>query len=813
MRTIKIGFLAILTLLTVSFSAHAKDYELCTVTTESDYKTDNDTNHVGYMRNYLEEVLKGTNSEYNFCVAPASDAASGFDHLIMFETKEWQEISHVNVIHDIDDIQLKAQVNLTNLSGEVAVGNYTPDMLTDNSVDSGIDYSKFTGSIAGDYGTVVIRAGEYKADGTTKSNFTDGEQPFKCGTKGNIYLRNVILNTYGVKKADLDSCVRDGGEFEVCEGKLVERTTTSGDIGTGTMTMSRMQISGMALNTSILANIQVAKGGGVASTGNGTTEDNTSYNATNNSYTSTRNLNDEYACETTKYHEICGDGLDNDGDGQTDEGCETPAVDNDGDGVDTTSDCDDNDANNFPGNTEVCDGQDNDCDGDIDEGVTTTYYPDADGDTYGDLNSTGTAACTAPTGFVTDHTDCNDVVSSGEAINPAATEVCDGVDNNCDGQIDEGMTTTTYYTDADGDTYGNASSPVTACSQPAGTVTDSTDCSDSDATVHPGATDTCADGIDQDCSGTDSSVSCTTATEICDGIDNNGDGSIDEGFNDTDGDGTANCVDTETCDGIDNNGDGTIDEGFDINGDGLADCIEFGNEQCADGLDNDSDGLTDCLDDDCASDTSCNGKGPETSCDNQTDDDGDGFTDCEDSDCGLDAACLPTDADGDGYDSNADCNDARSDVNPNMPESCSDDIDNNCDGATNEGCSVGTPETDDDGDQYCDDVNGDGLCDDGSLAGDCDDSNADINPAATESTSADSGVCGDDIDQNCDGIDPVCEDTPPLNPNGAITGGGCGCDLKANSTASGRDLAQAILALIPMLLVGFLRQRAKGFKA
>lgn len=62
--------------------------------------------------------------------------------------------------------------------------------------------------------------------------------------------------------------------------------------------------------------------------------------------------------------------------------------------------------------------------------------------------------------------------------------------------------------------------------------------------------------------------------EDCNGVDDNGDGRIDEGYPDTDADGTADCVDTEECDGLDNNGDGEIDEGFDTNNNGLPDCTE-----------------------------------------------------------------------------------------------------------------------------------------------------------------------------------------------------------------------------------------------
>ena len=108
--------------------------------------------------------------------------------------------------------------------------------------------------------------------------------------------------------------------------------------------------------------------------------------------------------------------------------------------------------------------------------------------------------------------DCND---GDAAINPAATEVCDGVDNNCDTFIDEGCVT--YYQDSDGDTYGNPAVSTTATSQPGGYVTDSTDCDDGNASINPGA------------------------TEVCNGVDDNCDTVVDEGcptlYRDVDGDG------------------------------------------------------------------------------------------------------------------------------------------------------------------------------------------------------------------------------------------------------------------------------------
>ena len=106
-----------------------------------------------------------------------------------------------------------------------------------------------------------------------------------------------------------------------------------------------------------------------------------------------------------------------------------------GDGYASNVDCNDADAAINPGATEICDGIDNNCDGNIDEAGGATWYADADGDTYGDAAST-TVSCDTPAGYVADNTDCND---GNDAINPAATEVCDGVDNNCDGNIDEGI--------------------------------------------------------------------------------------------------------------------------------------------------------------------------------------------------------------------------------------------------------------------------------------------------------------------------------------------------------------------------------------
>jgi hypothetical protein len=110
------------------------------------------------------------------------------------------------------------------------------------------------------------------------------------------------------------------------------------------------------------------------------------------------------------------------------------------------------------------------------------YLPDADGDGY-----TAGGAC------VGSQNDCND---NNPSINPAAIEVCDGIDNNCNGQTDEGVQTTFY---ADGDGYGNAAISQQACSAPGGYVLDNTDCNDGEASAYPGAEEVCGDEIDNDC--------------------------------------------------------------------------------------------------------------------------------------------------------------------------------------------------------------------------------------------------------------------------------------------------------------------------
>jgi hypothetical protein len=129
------------------------------------------------------------------------------------------------------------------------------------------------------------------------------------------------------------------------------------------------------------------------------------------------------------------------------------------------------------------------------QGPSQTFYRDADGDGYGNAAVT-VAGCAQPAGYVSQAGDCND---ADAAIKPGAVEICDGKDNNCNGSVDEGCTF--YYRDYDNDTYGNALVKITATTPPTGYVSNNTDCNDSSASIRPGATEVCGNGIDDNCNG------------------------------------------------------------------------------------------------------------------------------------------------------------------------------------------------------------------------------------------------------------------------------------------------------------------------
>ncbi len=176
-------------------------------------------------------------------------------------------------------------------------------------------------------------------------------------------------------------------------------------------------------------------------------------------------------------------------------------VDNDQDGFYNYQDCDDSDPMINPSMPEVCDGLDNDCVGGIDNDLPlNTYFFDADGDGFGDINAAkDTCLMTPPQGFVANAMDCDDSVN---IINPNIPEVCDAIDNNCDGQADEGLPKNRYYFDFDNDGFGDPNVFADTCIMvpPVGFVANFDDCDDAASTINPVTAEVC-DGIDNDCSG------------------------------------------------------------------------------------------------------------------------------------------------------------------------------------------------------------------------------------------------------------------------------------------------------------------------
>ncbi|MFM9951903.1 MAG: putative metal-binding motif-containing protein, partial [Saprospiraceae bacterium] len=397
--------------------------------------------------------------------------------------------------------------------------------------------------------------------------------------------------------------------------------------------------------------------------------------------------------------------------------------------ISTTGDCNDNASNVNPGASEVCDGQDNNCNTITDENVTNFYYRDMDGDGFGNPLNTQ-AGCIAPTGYVANDDDCND---NNAAIKPGATEVCDGVDNDCDGSTDEGVLTT-YYRDMDGDAFGNPAMTQQACSQPVGYVTNNTDCDDNDPLEKPGQI------WYKDADGDDYSDG-TTLTQCLRPTNYYVENELIETIGDcNDAVAAINPAATEICDGIDNDCDGMLDNGTlttyyqDSDEDG------FGNSAATQQACSPPTGYV-ANDDDCNDNDELEFPGQVWYKDADGDDYSDGAT--------LTQCLRPANyfVAGELTATTGDCNDAIAAINPAATEIC-DGIDNDCDGSTDEGLTFITYYTDADGDGYGTGA-GQSLCANpgagfATLNGDCNDNNDDINPAATE-------IC-DGIDNNCDGM-------------------------------------------------------------
>ncbi|MDP2309600.1 MAG: MopE-related protein [Pseudomonadota bacterium] len=350
-----------------------------------------------------------------------------------------------------------------------------------------------------------------------------------------------------------------------------------------------------------------------------------------------------------------------DGDGDTygDASEDRTACDAPADHVADDTDCDDEDAGVYPGADETCDDDDEDCDGDVDEGAVdeARWYADSDGDGYGDL-SDRQDACDAPSGYVSSGTDCDD---TDEDVSPRASERCDSadLDEDCDGVADDFDSSTLvsgrsyYYTDDDGDGFGDPAARWYLCDIHAGYVSDDTDCDDAAATAHPGGTEVCdSRDIDEDCDGDAEDDDAGVATA-----------SKSTWYRDADADGYGtSATSLLRCDAP----TGYVAPSTDCD-DTTASRSPARPEVCdAANLDEDCDELADDADSSAAT------SGKVTW---YADDDGDTYGDATRS---LSRCDQPT-----AYVADAtDCDDVDLGVNPGAEEVCFDAVDDDCDGAT-----------------------------------------------------------------------------------------------------------------------------------
>jgi len=357
------------------------------------------------------------------------------------------------------------------------------------------------------------------------------------------------------------------------------------------------------------------------------------------------------------------------------------------------------------------------CNGDGDDKSSI----DADGDGYDEL------------------VDCND---SDATVYPDADELCDTLDNDCDGEVDEeAVDALSFFADTDGDNYGDPNVSLIACEAPEAYVDDNTDCDDTLAEVNPGATEVCDElDVDEDCSGTaddeDAGVDTSTQTDW---------------FIDTDEDnyGDLNATAVAACDDPSDADTFYREDNTDCND--SDDTVNPGATEICDDLD---------VDEDCSGTADDADTGVDTS--TQTlffvDYDGDTYGDA--ADVGTLYCDDPSDETLVYSTDNTDCDDVVGDVNPAADEVCDKaGIDENCNGSADDDDATTLAATktkyypDADMDAYGAVGRATLYCNDPSTATDmwsldntdCDDSTAAVNPAQTE-------VCDDkNIDEDCNG--------------------------------------------------------------
>ncbi|MEC7985301.1 MAG: MopE-related protein, partial [Myxococcota bacterium] len=384
----------------------------------------------------------------------------------------------------------------------------------------------------------------------------------------------------------------------------------------------------------------------------------------------------------------------------------------------------------------------NNCDGQIDEDIGDVYYRDGDGDGYG-TEEGATLLCTLEEGYSTEIGDCDD---DNNTVFPGVEEMCDGLDNDCDGETDEDVGNA-FYVDSDGDGFGDSTQEIFSCSRPEGYIENDWDCNDADDSIFPGAVELC-DGIDNNCD------------ETIDGSDVT-DGSL--WYADSDGDGFGSLSDVvQSCEqptGYDDNYNDCNDTDASVSGSATW------------YFDYDQDGYGDAA----YSVSICQQPSGFVSNDD----------DCNDSD----ALQNPTsdwylDLDGDGYGANisvtqceqptgfvmndSDCDDTEELAYTGATEVC-DYVDNDCNGSIDENV-LEDWYLDYDQDGYGDDDTFQEACEAPSsyhvnAGGDCDDEDPAYSPGVAEGCSG--------LDLNCDGL---IDNDVDLDGYSDATCGGSDCD-------------------------------------